>query len=50
MERYTVDGQIYEVKPEDIELFLQRFPTAQKISQEQNTINDIRNAPVIRKS
>jgi len=50
MERYIVDGQIYKVKPENIEIFLQRFPTAQKISQEQNTINDIRNAPVIRKS
>ena len=50
MERYIVDGQIYKVKPENIEIFLQRFPTAQKISQEQNIINDIRNAPVIRKS
>ena len=30
MEKYIVDGQGYEIKPEDLELFLKKFPNAMK--------------------
>ena len=31
MEQYIVDGQAYNVKPEDAEFFLQKYPNAQKV-------------------
>ncbi len=40
MEKYIVDGQGYDIEPQDLEIFLQRYPNAEKYEPE-NVIDPI---------